>query len=79
MNTRSDTIPLLSNSHLPLPKNIPNSPIEVLLDLRRDHVGFPTHTLGVTDAIKTHDAELIIELTGRAERQKMRTCMPGAA
>ena len=27
-----------------LPKNIPNSPIEVLLDLRRDHVGFPTYS-----------------------------------
>ena len=45
--THSDTIPLLSNSHLPLP----TQPIEVLLDLRRDHVGFPTYSRDTTSLI----------------------------
>ena len=44
--THSDTVPLLSNcnSHLPLPEIKPDTPIEVLLDLSRDHVGFPTYS-----------------------------------
>ena len=29
---------------LPLSKTIPNTPMEVLLDLGRDHVGFPTYS-----------------------------------
>ena len=30
--------------HLPLSRTIPNTPMEVLLDLGRDHVGFPTYS-----------------------------------
>ena len=29
---------------LPLSKTVPNTPMEVLLDLGRDHVGFPTYS-----------------------------------
>ena len=37
-------VTLTLTQSLPLSKTIPNTPMEVLLDLGRDHVGFPKYS-----------------------------------
>ena len=43
MHTATGVTLTLTQS-LPLSKTIPNTPMEVLLDLGRDHVGFPKYS-----------------------------------